>query len=336
MKPKIWRRDWSRRAVSLLLALALLASLLPGTVTAASGEDITAAKEANLAYYERKSEYSPLTALAVYALTRDSGQTAGILLQADFVGDGTAYSSGSSVKLGSGEAMAAIDVMARGEDPRQYHKRDYGFPAETASDLIEEILSNLGEDGNFTPTTASKPIPVGASITNTYSLLALEMYYAGGNWQLAGGNERQTRTGAIETYLESFGDAKYENAKGVVWEIPNGRMIGQTGLDMLMASVFYTQTDAALLLARWLEDETPVTVGGTSYQLKDIARKELTGLLYTFEVLYREKEGSYQGSIPQMTAAIKGDKILPQYISCPLYTSPSPRDRTRSRMPSSA
>lgn len=117
MKPKIWRRDWSRRAVSLLLALALLASLLPGTVTAASGEDITAAKEANLAYYERKSEYSPLTALAVYALTRDSGQTAGILLQADFVGDGTAYSSGSSVKLGSGEAMAAIDVMARGRTP---------------------------------------------------------------------------------------------------------------------------------------------------------------------------------------------------------------------------
>ena len=45
MKPKIWRRDWSRRAVSLLLALALLASLLPGTVTAASGEDITAAKK---------------------------------------------------------------------------------------------------------------------------------------------------------------------------------------------------------------------------------------------------------------------------------------------------
>ena len=65
MKPKIWRRDWSRRAMSLLLALALLASLLPGTVTAASGEDITAAKEANLAYYERKSEYSPLTALGL-------------------------------------------------------------------------------------------------------------------------------------------------------------------------------------------------------------------------------------------------------------------------------
>ena len=31
-----------------------------------------------------------------------------------------------------------------------------------------------------------------------------------------------------------------------------------------------------------------------------------------------------------------GDKPLDQFTSCLLYTSPSPRDRTRSRMPSSA
>ena len=30
------------------------------------------------------------------------------------------------------------------------------------------------------------------------------------------------------------------------------------------------------------------------------------------------------------------DKPLIQYVICLLYTSPSPRDRTRSRMPSSA
>ena len=129
--------------------------------------------------------------------------------------------------------------------------------------------------------------------------------------ELPGGNERQTRTGAIETYLESFGDAKYENTKGVVWEIPNGRMIGQTGLDMLMASVFYAQTDAALLLARSLEDETPVTVGGTSYQLKDIARKELTGLLHTFEVLYREEEALTRGQFPEWQRLSKGIKYCP-------------------------
>ena len=31
-----------------------------------------------------------------------------------------------------------------------------------------------------------------------------------------------------------------------------------------------------------------------------------------------------------------GDVEMPKYWDCLLYTSPSPRDRTRSRMPSSA
>ena len=30
------------------------------------------------------------------------------------------------------------------------------------------------------------------------------------------------------------------------------------------------------------------------------------------------------------------ETMIPEYIACLLYTSPSPRDRTRSRMPSSA
>lgn len=67
MEPRIGWRGRARRAVSLLLALALLVGLLPGAVTAASREDLTAAQEANLAYYERNTEYVPLTALAVYA-----------------------------------------------------------------------------------------------------------------------------------------------------------------------------------------------------------------------------------------------------------------------------
>ena len=35
-------------------------------------------------------------------------------------------------------------------------------------------------------------------------------------------------------------------------------------------------------------------------------------------------------------AGISADSGLPTYRGCLLYTSPSPRDRTRSRMPSSA
>ena len=38
----------------------------------------------------------------------------------------------------------------------------------------------------------------------------------------------------------------------------------------------------------------------------------------------------------QLEATQNGDQIDEQYMFCLLYTSPSPRDRTRSRMPSSA
>ena len=37
-----------------------------------------------------------------------------------------------------------------------------------------------------------------------------------------------------------------------------------------------------------------------------------------------------------MTGDVKWGYGQDQYVSCLLYTSPSPRDRTRSRMPSSA
>ncbi len=117
MEPRIGWRGRARRAVSLLLALALLVGLLPGAVTAASREDLTAAQEANLAYYERNTEYVPLTALAVYALTRDRERTAQIPLNADFTGGETAYSAGGASGLGTAEGVAAIDAMVRGEDP---------------------------------------------------------------------------------------------------------------------------------------------------------------------------------------------------------------------------
>ena len=40
---------------------------------------------------------------------------------------------------------------------------------------------------------------------------------------------------------------------------------------------------------------------------------------------------------PHFAAIPDADRVLPiQYANCLLYTSPSPRDRTRSRMPSSA
>ena len=49
-------------------------------------------------------------------------------------------------------------------------------------------------------------------------------------------------------------------------------------------------------------------------------------------------EGAWSRLMPQTGDRKKDEKVTGQYmnIPCLLYTSPSPRDRTRSRMPSSA
>ena len=66
---------------------------------------------------------------------------------------------------------------------------------------------------------------------------------------------------------------------------------------------------------------------------------DLNGL----ENLIREEKDKYFESKPNlatrqcsMAAIEKISTFLPELIGCLLYTSPSPRDRTRSRMPSSA
>ena len=57
-----------------------------------------------------------------------------------------------------------------------------------------------------------------------------------------------------------------------------------------------------------------------------------TNFLHLFE------NGTYKFASETNLENFKSDpqKYLPQYGGCLLYTSPSPRDRTRSRMPSSA
>ena len=50
----------------------------------------------------------------------------------------------------------------------------------------------------------------------------------------------------------------------------------------------------------------------------------------------QELEDHYFGSIPDRILSFMTDAEQQLYKLCLLYTSPSPRDRTRSRMPSSA
>ena len=60
-------------------------------------------------------------------------------------------------------------------------------------------------------------------------------------------------------------------------------------------------------------------------------RNELTPAVGNARVNARGDELGPGGKIVK-----KREEVLEDYYSCLLYTSPSPRDRTRSRMPSSA
>ena len=71
--------------------------------------------------------------------------------------------------------------------------------------------------------------------------------------------------------------------------------------------------------ARWESD-----MNSDSFLSKNIRPMVLIYLTFVFTIL-----SFFDGNVGEF-------KIAEQYIPCLLYTSPSPRDRTRSRMPSSA
>ena len=77
--------------------------------------------------------------------------------------------------------------------------------------------------------------------------------------------------------------------------------------------------------------------GGTKHNIiPDEVKLQLTVRSYTDETRTRLLEGIKRIARGQAIAMGLPDDKLPEVIICLLYTSPSPRDRTRSRMPSSA
>lgn len=272
----------------------------------------------NRGYYEQNVLDAPLMAFGAYALTGDQELTERLHLSTSFSGTKSAYMATTGFYLlGSAEATAAIDTMVRGEDPRNYKKLIGGVQSEVSSDLIAEILDNLQEDGTFKYTT-KKPNAYAIGITDTYSLFALEMYFGGTNWSRTGGNEHQTRAGVIGKYFERFCDAKYRTT----WEFVEGRMLGPTKAAGTMGSCLFCQLDAAMLLTRWLDDDTVVKINGESQVLKDIAKKELDGMLRVFDVSANPDVNNekYTGTITEFSESIRTDMHLPRYISLLIAT----------------
>ena len=76
-------------------------------------------------------------------------------------------------------------------------------------------------------------------------------------------------------------------------------------------------------------------------KIKDVLRQNnlrpTNQRIAIFNILFKEENWHFSADIVEKKCSEKGIKISAGTIyNCLLYTSPSPRDRTRSRMPSSA
>ena len=83
---------------------------------------------------------------------------------------------------------------------------------------------------------------------------------------------------------------------------------------------------------------TPMVVVNMLYKVgSKNENKKLTGLAHLFEhLMFTGTEAVPDFDIPIQKAGGDNNAFTSNDITCLLYTSPSPRDRTRSRMPSSA
>ena len=259
----------------------LLLLVMTGSVLAAPPDQITVEKLK--AYYLRLGVTEPLAAVGMRSLTSDPA-LGGAVYGTPFDGQISYYNNGTT---GSADALAAIDLMAMGKNPRKYEKNIAGTTQREACDLIAELFDKLEEDGTFTHSTKQGPnmLQCGGN-TDLYAAMALEMFYGGRDWAKEGGNEKQTRTGVIETLLSYFKDSTH-----AAWSVEGGRYFTSGRLPARAAFFNFqlrTQLDTAFLLARWLEDETPVTVNGVQEPLKDVAARELSGILTTYEAVYSD------------------------------------------------
>jgi len=80
------------------------------------------------------------------------------------------------------------------------------------------------------------------------------------------------------------------------------------------------------------EKDPPPTKEGIEPSDVDLVKAYRKGDIHAFEELHRR----YVASIYRLVRRKLGDALLAEDIACLLYTSPSPRDLSTSRMPSSA
>ena len=137
-----------------------------------------------------------------------------------------------------------------------------------------------------------------------------------------------------------------EVLKDVSWEIKNGERIGLVGVNgagkstqLKIIAGLEEATDGSLISEgdpsiAYLKQEFDVDLSRTVREELFKAFKEASDLLHSQKIIQEKMESELASEdLDYLDSLIKELSVIQ---GCLLYTSPSPRDRTRSRMPSSA
>ena len=223
-------------------------------------------------------------AVSVVSLTNDPGLE-GIAYNVPYYGTPGSYEKTTQY---APESAAIIDLLAMGENPKEYQRQRPGTGEIEEVDLIEDLLNKQVDEG--VTYSGGTPVPAGSfystSIVNApKDILAIEAFFGGDKW----GNEEEGtklgRIGAIEFILGEMKDWEY---------VEGGRIFHRLAPHLISVADGYrpnsndllAQAEMVILLSRWLEDETLVTINGKEEVLKDIAQREIEGLLTTLKGVY--------------------------------------------------
>lgn len=170
------------------------------------------------------------------------------------------------------EAIAIIDEIALGNNPKKFLRASQGTGEIKEVDLVNELLARQFEDGSLGDHYL---------LLDISGILALETFFNGSDWGNQEDGTQKGRIGAIESLLSYMTDCE---------GIENGRSYGKflkgnSGTGVLDSWVLQ-QSEVAILLSRWLDDETIINVKGTEDELKVLAQREIDGVIKTLNAVF--------------------------------------------------
>ena len=197
------------------------------------------------------------------------------------------------------EENAILDSVAINKDPKQYIKEYPSTGLTEEADLINQVLSRQYDNGSFSdPSTDQTARYAYSRDSCILCTLALESYFGGKDWGSEKAGTKYGRSGAIEDILSHMidvnNDTEVKKSKDI--NVEGGRVLAYLDSNNYDSSGFKvnnglrSESLEVILFSRWLKDDTKVTVIDKTKPLKEVAQKEVDGLLKTLKWLYDNED----------------------------------------------